>query len=88
MKNNLEKIEAYITTNPFPHVIFKNFYNDHELNLIWEELNFYTKPNKLLDAKGYRGVVDSTNAKAIVLDDIYENHRSISKHLDCQSKSI
>ena len=86
MKNNLEKIEAYITTNPFPHVIFKNFYNDHELNLIWEELNFYTKPNKLLDARGYRGVVDSTNAKAIVLDDIYENHRFISNILTVNRK--
>ena len=29
---------------PFPHIIVKNFYNKEELELIWEELNFYTKP--------------------------------------------
>ena len=32
---------------PFPHIIVKNFYNEEELELIWEELNFYTKPGKL-----------------------------------------
>ena len=64
-----ESIEAKQFTEPFPHVVFYNFYNKEELELIWEELNFYTKPGKLLPAKDYGGVVDKTNAHALVLDD-------------------
>ena len=82
----MEDIEVNITTNPFPHAIFRNFYNHRELNLIWEELNFYTKPNKLLDVKEYKGVVGSTNARAIILDDVYENHRSVSNILTVNRK--
>jgi len=82
----MQDIEVNISTTPFPHAIFRNFYNDRELDLIWEELNFYTKPNKLLDAKEYMGVVGSTNAKAIILDDVYENHRSISNILTVNRK--
>ena len=58
--------DAFVT--PFPHVIYKDFYTDEELNLIWEELDFYTKKDKLLEAKGYGGVVEKTNAKALWLD--------------------
>lgn len=59
---------------PFPHLIIRNFYNQEELDLIWEELNFYTKPGKLLSAKDYLGVVDYTNAKALLLDEVYRNY--------------
>ena len=67
---NREDIHVDAFDGPFPHLIIKNFYNEEELDLIWEELNFYTKPNKLLEAKDYGGVVDATNAKAIILDDV------------------
>ena len=50
-----EQISAEAIQTPFPHLIFHNFYNDEELDLIWEELNFYTKPDKLLDVKEYMG---------------------------------
>ena len=66
-----EHIKADAFTDPFPHVIFHNFYNDSELKLIWEELDFYTKPGKLLSAKEYGGVVTHTNSKALWLDKIY-----------------
>ena len=46
-----ERIKADAFTDPFPHAIFYNFYNDDELKLIWKELDFYTEPGKLLDAK-------------------------------------
>ena len=65
-------VEAYY--DPFPHLIIRNFYNQEELDLIWEELKFYTKPGKLLSAKDYLGVVGSTNAKALFLDDVYKNN--------------
>lgn len=71
---------------PFPHAIIKNFYNQDELKLIWEELNFYTKPNKLLQAKDYGGVIDSTNAKALALDSLYSTHRELSNILTVNRK--
>ena len=68
-----EHIKADTFIDPFPHLILHNFYNDDELKLIWEELDFYTKPDKLLDAKNYGGVVTHTNSKALWLDRIYED---------------
>ena len=53
-----EQIQADAYETPFPHLILHNFYNDEELKLIWEELDFYTKPDKLLDVKEYLGVAD------------------------------
>ena len=74
-----ETIEASQFTEPFPHLILYDFYNQGELDLIWEELKFYTKPGKLLPAKDYGGVVDKTNAHALLLDDVYQKeHRGVS----------
>ena len=44
----MQKLEAIVDEFPFPHMIIENFYNESELDLIWEELNFYTKPGKFL----------------------------------------
>ena len=79
---------------PFPHLIVEDFYDEKELELIWEELNFYTKPGKLLDAKDYGGVQGRTNAKALALDSIYinnegngqANYRNISNILTVNRK--
>ena len=49
----METIRGTGFREPFPHLIFNNFYNEEELDLIWEELNFYTKPNKLFEAKDF-----------------------------------
>ena len=43
-------LEGIAFKEPFPHLIIEDFYNPEELDLIWEELNFYTKPGKLLEA--------------------------------------
>ena len=69
----METLDTDLYRDPFPHMIVKNFYNDSELKLIWEELDFYTKPDKLLDAKYYGGVVTHTNSKALWLDKIYKD---------------
>tara|TARA_R100001463_G_scaffold83240_1_gene137794 strand:+ start:71 stop:724 length:654 start_codon:yes stop_codon:yes gene_type:complete len=90
----MEELNAVISECPFPHLVVENFYNDEELDLIWEELNFYTKPGKLLEAKDYGGVVNSTNAKALLLDSIYKdysdnkgiNYRNISNILTVNRK--
>ena len=81
-----EILSATVHEEPFPLMIIENFYNESELELIWEELNFLTKPGKLMDAKDYGGIDDYTNAKALLLDDIYENAREISNILTVNRK--
>ena len=82
----METLEGIAYTKPFPHLIIKNFYNENELKLIWEELNFYTKPDKLLEAKDFGGIVDATNSHAIVLDDVYKINRKLSNILTVTRK--
>ena len=77
----MEKLEGLTFLEPFPHLIINNFYNDEELELIWEELTFYTKPGKLLEAKDFGGIADRTNSHAIVLDEIYNSNRKLSNIL-------
>ena len=81
-----EILEATVHQEPFPLMVIENFYNESELDLIWEELKFLTKPNKLMDARDYGGVIENTNAKALILDDVYEGHRSISNILTVNRK--
>ena len=83
----METLEITLYANPFPLMVVENFYNQDELDLIWEELKFYTKPGKLVDAKGYGGIVDSTNAKALLLDELYsKKYRGISNILTMNRK--
>ncbi len=87
-----EFLEADLYVEPFPLMVVQNFYNKIELELIWKELDFYTSPNKLFEAKEYGGVVDRTNAKAICLDELYKgqenkkNFRNISNILTVNRK--
>ncbi len=84
MIHNLD-IKTY--DNPFPHSIIYNFYDDDELKLIWEELDFYTKDGKLFEAKDFGGVIDKTNSKAIWLDKVYKDkYRSLSNILTINRK--
>ena len=53
----MQNISADAYIEPFPHLVFHNFYTDEELDLIWEELNFYTRPKKLFDVEDYQCVV-------------------------------
>ena len=71
---------------PFPHLIVDNFYDDKELELIWEELKFYTKPGKLLEPKDFGGVIGKTNHHALQLDAIYDGCRDISNILTLNRK--
>lgn len=70
-----ETLELDVWYDPFPHLIVKNFYNKEELDLIWEELNFYTKPGKLLkDPKNFGAIPGATNSAGIILDQVYRNY--------------
>ena len=82
-----EQIQADAYETPFPHLILHNFYNDEELKLIWEELDFYTKDGKLFDAHEFGGVVDKTNSKAIWLDKVFDKkYRNLSNILKVNRK--
>ncbi len=83
----MENIRADSYLEPFPHMIFHNFYNEEELELIWEELDFYTKPGKLVETKDYGGVVGYTDAKALWLDKLYgSKYRKVSNILQVNRK--
>ncbi len=73
---------------PFPHLIIEDFYNKEELQLIWEELTFYTKPGKLLEAKDYNGVVGKTNACALILDSIYKDYSNSNTSYKINNRNI
>ena len=66
-----EELSARVLSSPFPHLIIENFYNKKELDLIWEEIKFLTKPGKLLPPEDYGGIDDvygyySHNTTAII----------------------
>ena len=83
----MENLRSIVFEEPFPHLIVEDFYNDTELELIWEELDFYTKDGKLFDAKDYGGIVDKTNSNAIQLDHLYAgDYRKISNILTVNRK--
>ena len=68
-----------IFKDPFPHLTIENFYNDEELELIWEELVFLTKPGKLYDPGYVHGAVHPetgeclTKSRSIQLDISYSD---------------
>lgn len=76
--------------DPFPHLIVENMYDEEELELIWEELKFLTKPGKLLNPEEY-GVAGAkygnpqTTALGIQLDNIYTD-RNFSNILNLNRK--
>jgi len=83
----METLDGIIFKKPFPHLIINDFYNEKELKLIWEELSFYTKPGKFLEAKYFGGIVNKTNSHALALDGVYrEEYRNLSNILTVNRK--
>jgi len=80
-----------ILDDPFPHLIIENFYTDEELELIWEELNFLTKPGKLYEPGLVHGAQDPetkefyTKSKCLQLDTAY-NNKNISNIISVTQK--
>ena len=85
----MQNISADAYIEPFPHLVYHNFYTNEELDLIWEELNFYTRPKKLFDVEDYQGVVGYTKAKALHLDSVYTGkNRVLSNILEVSRKVL
>ena len=80
-----------IFKEPFPHLIIENFYTDEELELIWEELNFLTKPGKLYEPGVDHGAWDSekqeflTKSRSLRLDSAY-NDKNLSNIITVTQK--
>lgn len=80
-----------IFKDPFPHLIVENFYDDEELKLIWEELNFLTKPGKLYDPGNNHGAWDPekqvfmTKSRCICLNSSY-NDKNLSNIITVTQK--
>ena len=80
-----------IFKDPFPHLIIENFYTEEELELIWEELTFLTKPGKLYDPGYAHGAVDPetgeflTKSRSIVLNESY-NDKNLSNIITVAQK--
>ena len=77
-------------SKPFPHLIVENIYNQEELDLIWEELNFLSKPHKFEHNDPGTDVDEQTKipkskSKSVVLDLLY-NDRSTSNILNVNRK--
>ena len=76
--------------DPFPFLKIENIYNENELKLIWQELDFLTHPIKLNPpeetgtAKNEDGVILKYNS-GLFLDKIYEE-RKISNILTISRK--
>ena len=88
----MDRLEGISFKKPFPHLIVENYYNQKELELVWEELRFLTKPGKLFEAKDYGGIEDRTNSHALILDEVYRktnsgpNYRDLSNILTVNRK--
>lgn len=64
-------------TDPFPHLIVKNVFNEGALELIWSEIKFLCQLDKLSDASisSARDLNDNVLAKhdCLFLDEVYTN---------------
>jgi Rps23 Pro-64 3,4-dihydroxylase Tpa1-like proline 4-hydroxylase len=81
-------IEFFST--PVPHIVVNNWFTDDELNLIWQEIDFLTRENILLNptqtgsAQNTQGQLIKNN-HGLFLDNLYSN-RQISNILSCTRK--
>jgi|DEB0MinimDraft_4_1074332.scaffolds.fasta_scaffold05041_5 hypothetical protein len=77
--------------DPFPHIIVDDLYNQNELNLIWEELNFICRPNKMQipnkSESAFEGDDILKKSKMIWVDQIYTD-RKYSNILDLNRKTF
>lgn len=72
-------------TNPFPHVIIKDFYSDEEMKLIQQEFKFLNQPGKLMDNTKIGDTPAPDHKSGLYLDEVYP-HRAMSNILTINRK--
>jgi Rps23 Pro-64 3,4-dihydroxylase Tpa1-like proline 4-hydroxylase len=68
----------------FPFIEIENFYDDVEMSLIWEEINFLYYDHKIETSYGSAEDFDGSplkNNRCIYLDEFYEDKRNMSNIL-------
>ena len=73
-------------SHPFYHTLIHDFYDDEEQKLVWEELEFLNKPNKLLSPDRTGDPLASPNKKSIFLDALYGHNQQVSNILTVNRK--
>lgn len=81
----------FLMSGEIPVIILDEFYDEEELELIWEELNLLTYGSKLQNAKG-TGTAETETGKSLKsnhglwLDIIWKNNRNLSNILQIDRK--
>jgi Rps23 Pro-64 3,4-dihydroxylase Tpa1-like proline 4-hydroxylase len=86
----MQDLKIALLQEPFPHAIIDNLYDEDELKLIWQELDYYTYSDKLVPAITISGAIRNGEKlpkhSGIHLDELYINNRQISNILKCNRK--
>lgn len=67
--------KVYLKNDPFPHAIIEDFYNEEELKLIWQEIDFLTSENKFVSSKEIGANYDGVSSNGVILNDVYTNKK-------------
>ena len=79
--------------DPIPYLLIENTFNQQEMELIWEELEFLNQPGKLMPpdqtktAKSSDGEILNNN-KGIFLDDLFSYNHNFSNILSLSNRLI
>jgi Rps23 Pro-64 3,4-dihydroxylase Tpa1-like proline 4-hydroxylase len=86
----MQELKIALLQEPFPHAVIDDFYDEKELKLIWQELDYYTYSDKLVPASTLDGAILNGESlpkhNGIQLDELYQNNRKISNILQCNRK--
>ena len=89
----MEQLDVDLITQPFPHLIIRNTFNEQELKLIWRELEFLNSPFKLERPDINATAVDQltglplSNNFSLFLDEVYTK-RKVSDILRINKKIL
>jgi len=87
------KATNYNEENKFPYILLDDVFTDHELDGIWQELNFYSYPEKLRPPEETGSSMDQygnvlKNNRGISLDVVYKENRIVSNILSINRRII
>lgn len=79
--------------DPIPHLIIRNSFNQNELDLIWEELEFLNQPNKMLPPNKTASALDDDGEvlkknKSVFLEELFSFNKNFSNILKINSSLL
>jgi hypothetical protein len=84
-------MEAFLITEPFHHIVFRNFFTEEELELVWKEIDLISRPGVFLSpletgAAHEEDQKPLSKRSAVFLDLLYIYNRSLSPILSFNRK--